>query len=152
MIEVGIISDTHRLLRAEAIEALANADAIVHAGDIGAPEVIDQLRELAPVTAIRGNIDHGAWTAELRDDEVLEIGGRRLYVIHNVADLQHDPRAAGFDVVVSGHSHKPKVDHVDGVLYINPGSAGPRRFSLPVSLARLTLTANGLDTELVTLV
>ena len=118
MIEVGIISDTHRLLRAEAMEALANSDVIVHAGDIGAPEVIDQLRELAPVTAIKGNIDHGAWAAGFKDEAALEIGGRRLYIIHNVADLQLDPNAAGFDVVVSGHSHKPKVDHADGVLYI----------------------------------
>ena len=136
---VGIISDTHGLLRPEAKAALAGCDAIVHAGDIGTPEILGHLGAIAPLTAIRGNVDK--WAVALPDTAVLEIEGRYLYVIHDVKALDLDPRAAGFDVVISGHSHKPGVHERDGVLYLNPGSAGPRRFTLPVAVARLEVSA-----------
>jgi putative phosphoesterase len=142
---IGIISDTHGLLRPEAREQLAGVDHIIHAGDIGRPEVIAGLRELAPTTAIRGNIDTGKWADEHPNTERLTLGGRTLYVLHNLNDLDLDPAAAGIDVIVSGHSHQPKIATVDGVLYLNPGSAGPRRFTLPIALATLELTADALQ-------
>jgi putative phosphoesterase len=134
---IGIISDTHGLLRPEATERLAGVDHIVHAGDIGRPEVISALREIAPVTAVKGNIDRGEWAVGYPHTEFVKLGGRVIYVLHNLAELDLDPVAAGVDVVVSGHSHRPKIQTVDGVLYLNPGSAGPRRFTLPVALATL---------------
>ncbi|MBN1238959.1 MAG: metallophosphoesterase family protein [Gammaproteobacteria bacterium] len=146
---IGIISDTHGLLRPEAKAALEGCDAIVHAGDIGKPQVLDELRAIAPVTAIRGNIDK--WALSMPDTEVLVIDGRCLYVIHDVNELDLDPQAAGFDAVISGHSHKPGIRYGDGVLYLNPGSAGPRRFSLPVALARLTLTREALQPRIIEL-
>ena len=137
---IGIISDTHGLLRPEAIRQLAGADHIIHAGDIGAPEVIEGLRKIAPTTAIRGNIDTGEWAKDYPDTELVALGGRVLYVLHNLKEINFDPTASGIDVVVSGHSHRPKVETQNGVLYVNPGSAGPRRFKLPITLAVLTLT------------
>jgi putative phosphoesterase len=141
---IGIISDTHGLLRPEACEQLAGVDHIIHAGDIGGPEVIARLRELAPTTGIRGNIDRGKWADDHPSTEWLTLGGRTLYVIHNLNDLDLDPAAAGIDVVVSGHSHQPRIETVDGVLYLNPGSAGPRRFTLPIAVATLELTGEAL--------
>src|SRR5215210_6791500 len=137
MMRIGIISDTHRLLRPEAIKHLAGTDHIIHAGDIGAPEVIEGLRRIAPTTAIRGNIDTGEWATDLPDTELVELGGRALYVLHNLKEIKLDPAASGIDVIISGHSHRPKIETKNGVLYVNPGSAGPRRFKLPIALATL---------------
>ncbi len=148
---IGLISDTHRLLRPEAVAALTGSDFIVHAGDIGSPEVLDRLTRLAPVTAIRGNVDRGDWAAALPTTEVLDAHGTYIYVVHNLAELDLDPGAAGFQVVVSGHSHQPLVREKDGVLYVNPGSAGPRRFSLPVTVGRLTVADGRIAPELVAL-
>jgi len=136
---VGVISDTHGLLRPEALEALAGVDLIVHAGDIGGPEIIDALRPLAPVHAIRGNIDRGFWADEFSPREIVDVEGQSLYVLHDLNKLDLDPLAAGFRVVVSGHTHDPAVTELRGVVYLNPGSAGPRRFHLPISLVRMTV-------------
>jgi uncharacterized protein len=136
---VGLISDTHGLIRPEALVALRNADLIIHCGDVGDPAVLDALRTLAPVRAIRGNNDKGAWARSLPTDDVVEVGSHVIYVLHNLAELDLDPRAAGFTAVVSGHSHKPAIEERGTVLFVNPGSAGPRRFSLPVTLAMLDL-------------
>ncbi len=149
MTTIGVISDTHGLVRPQAIAALRGCAAIVHAGDIGKPEVLDELRELAPLTAIRGNVD--TWATDLPDTAVLNLAGVRLYVIHDVKKLGLDPRAAGFAAVVSGHSHVPRAEIRDGVLYLNPGSAGPRRFKLPISVATLRIGPHGLESELITL-
>jgi putative phosphoesterase len=138
-LRIGVISDTHGLLRPEALEALGGVDRIVHAGDIGAPEVLAQLAALAPVTAVRGNNDRGAWARRLPRTEALAVGGVRLYVLHDLHELDLEPRAAGFAAVISGHSHRPGQEARGGVLYFNPGSAGPRRFRLPVSIGRLTV-------------
>jgi putative phosphoesterase len=146
---VGVISDTHGLLRPEAADALRGCDQIVHAGDIGKPEVLARLRDIAPLTAIRGNIDR--WATDLPDCEVIEVEGRCLYVLHDLNALDLDPKTAGFDVVISGHSHSPKVSESDGVLYLNPGSAGPRRFTLPVALALLRVSGEHLDARIVSL-
>jgi uncharacterized protein len=148
---VGVISDTHGLLRPEAVAALAGVERIVHAGDIGSPDVIAALARIAPVSAVRGNNDRQAWAADIPQTEVVEVGGMSLYVLHDLHELDLDPRAAGFAAVIAGHSHQPKLDERDGVLYLNPGSAGPRRFKLPISLARLTVTGQRLDAMLVTL-
>jgi len=146
---IGVISDTHGLLRSEALAALRGCDAIVHAGDIGKPEVLEQLVELAPLTAIRGNVDK--WATDLPDTAVLTLARKRFYVIHNVNELELDPRAAGFAAVISGHSHVPKSETRDGVLYLNPGSAGPKRFKLPVAVATIRVHENGVEAELLTL-
>lgn len=135
---VGLISDTHGLLRPEALRALAGCGLIVHAGDVGQPHVLDGLRELAPVVAVRGNCDR-EWALELPVEETREVGGRLLHVLHDLARLDFRPETAGVAVVVSGHSHQPRIRRQGGVLYVNPGSAGPRRFDLPVSVARLAL-------------
>lgn len=150
-VTVGLISDTHGLLRPEALAALAGSDFIIHAGDIGKAEVLEGLSRLAPVTAIRGNVDRGDWAAGLPMTEVLDAGGTYVYVVHNIAELDLDPVAAGFQAVVSGHSHQPAVREKDGVLYVNPGSAGPRRFSLPVAVGRLTISGGRIAAELVEL-
>lgn len=142
--KIGIISDTHGLLRPEAVEALRGVDHIIHAGDIGRPEVIDGLRALAPTTAVRGNVDKGDWASAYPLREFVTLGRHSFYVLHNLAELDLDPVAAGIDVVVSGHSHQPKSETVDGVLYLNPGSAGPRRFSLPIALATLELIPDAM--------
>lgn len=147
---VGLISDTHGLLRPEALERLKGSDLIVHAGDIGDQDILTQLANLAPVTAIRGNVDTKAWTQSLPMAELLEVGSSTLvYVIHNIEDLDIDPAAAGFDAVIYGHSHKPVSWSKDDVLYVNPGSAGPRRFSLPVSMGRLIVDAEKISVDLI---
>ena len=148
---VGVISDTHGLLRPEALAALAGVERIVHAGDIGTPDVLEALGRIAPVTAVRGNNDRERWAADIPETDVLEIGDVSLYVLHDLHELDLDPRAAGFAAVIAGHSHQPRMEERDGVLYLNPGSAGPRRFKLPISLARLTVTGPRLRAELVTL-
>jgi uncharacterized protein len=142
--KIGIISDTHGLLRPEAVERLAGVHHIIHAGDIGRPEVIADLRKIAPTTAVRGNIDKDEWAAAYPQTEFVKLGGKVFYVLHNLAELDLDPAAAGIDVVVSGHSHQPKIETVDGVIYLNPGSAGPRRFSLPIALATLELSGDAI--------
>jgi len=149
---VGVISDTHCLLRPEALDLLRGSQHIIHAGDIGAPEIIPELEKLAPVTAIRGNIDRMDWCRKFFETEVVELGGVYIYIIHDVNALDLNPKAAGFAAVISGHSHKPHQEMKDGVLYFNPGSAGPRRFKLPVTVGRLeisgaTLTATVLSLE-----
>jgi putative phosphoesterase len=151
MSRIGVISDTHGLLRPSALRALAGADLIVHAGDVGGPEVLEALRALAPVVAVRGNNDRGAWAAALAETEVVESDGRSLYVLHDLKALDLDPRAAGFAAVIAGHSHQPRIDRRDGVLYLNPGSAGPRRFRLPIALAWLDVGAVGVEAEIVRL-
>jgi putative phosphoesterase len=136
-LRVGLISDTHGLLRPEAAAFLRGSDLIVHAGDICDRSVLDALRAIAPTVAVRGNNDRGAWAEALRESERVEVGAIVLYAIHDVAAIDIDPVAAGVRVVVSGHSHKPSADERGGVLFINPGSAGPRRFKLPISIAEL---------------
>lgn len=146
---VGIISDTHGLLRPEAVEALRGSQHIIHAGDVGAPELIEKLAAIAPVTAIRGNVDKGAWAGTLPETEVVEIGGISIYVLHDLAQLDLKPEAAGFDVVVYGHSHVPKQETRQGVLYFNPGSAGPRRFKLPVTIGQVTINQGEVRGEII---
>jgi putative phosphoesterase len=148
----GLISDTHGLLRPEAAEFLRGSDFIIHAGDIGDPGILTELNAIAPVTAVRGNNDKGAWAEAIRETEVLQVGETFVYVLHNLAELDLDPVAAGFQVVVSGHSHRPSVQRRDGVLYVNPGSAGPRRFNLPVSVADLEIDGASVKARLAPLV
>ncbi len=148
----GLISDTHGLLRPEAIERLAGSDLIIHAGDVGDPGILRTLEAIAPVTAVRGNVDKGAWAMQLPATAVVEAGGARIYVLHNLAEIDIDPAAAGFQIVVSGHSHKPGQTERGGVLYVNPGSAGPRRFRLPVTIARLDLGLPPFAAEFIHLV
>ena len=148
---IGIISDTPGLVRPEALAALRGADVIIHAGDIGDSAVLESLRGVAPVVAVRGNNDRGAWAATLSETEVVEIDGLLLYVLHDVHELDVNPAAAGFRAVISGHSHRPSLREDGGVLFLNPGSAGPRRFTLPIALARLHLRNGQLSGELVEL-
>lgn len=138
-LHIGVISDTHNLLRPEAKVALAGSDHIIHAGDICGPQVLEELGRIAPVTAVRGNNDRGAWANDLQERETIVIGGVTLHVVHDMSDLDVDARAAGIGVVITGHSHKPSIRMESGVLYLNPGSAGPRRFKLPISLAFLEI-------------
>jgi uncharacterized protein len=145
---IGVISDTHGLLRPEAVELLRGSEHIIHAGDIGAPGIIPELEKVAPVTAIRGNVDREAWARQFAATEVVELGGLYLYVIHDANALDLSPRAAGFAAVISGHSHKPKQEIKDGVLYFNPGSAGPRRFKLPISVGRLEIVDGKMSGEI----
>jgi putative phosphoesterase len=140
-VKVGLISDTHGLLRPEALQALAGVERIIHAGDIGGPEVIETLRGIAPVDAVRGNNDKGAWAKPIPPWLALDLAGISVHVLHDLKEIDIDPAAAGFQVVIAGHSHKPQITERDGVLFVNPGSAGPRRFSLPVTLAYLTVEA-----------
>jgi len=149
---VGVISDTHGMLRPEARAALADCDLIVHAGDVGSPEVLSALEAIAPLRAVRGNVDTGGWAAALPDIEVIEVDGLHFYVLHDLGALDLDPAAAGFRVVISGHLHRPRVDEKDGVLYFNPGSAGPRRFSLPVVLGKLHVDGDRVRPERVDLI
>ena len=144
MIRVGVISDTHGLLRPEALAALRGVDRIVHAGDVGTADVLEALERIAPVVAVRGNNDHGRWADALPEIADLELAGRRLRVIHDRTELRSDPVEDGFACVIAGHSHRPRNETVGGVLWLNPGSAGPRRFSLPISLALLEVPAKGL--------
>jgi uncharacterized protein len=136
---IGVISDTHGVLRPEALAALQGSDYIIHAGDLGDPQILDKLAAIAPVTAVRGNVDHGAWAQKIPATNVLEVGEISIYVLHSLAELDVKPEAANFRTVVYGHSHVPKSEMKNGVLYFNPGSAGPRRFKLPVSVGRLTI-------------
>jgi len=148
---IGVISDTHGLLRPEALAALRGSDHIIHAGDVGAPEIIEELATLAPVTAVRGNVDKEAWARKLPETEILEVGGVCIYVLHDLAQLDLKPEASAFAVVVSGHSHVPKQEERNDVLYFNPGSAGRKRFQLPVSLGRLVVEDGKVRGELITL-
>jgi putative phosphoesterase len=142
VLKIGVISDTHGLLRPEAGQRLAGVTHIIHAGDIGRPNVLDGLRRIAPVIAIRGNVDKGQWAENYPDTQMVRLGGHSIYVLHDIHELQLDPVSCGIDVVISGHSHRPLIETVSGVLYLNPGSAGPRRFNLPITLATLDLTAS----------
>jgi len=144
---IGVISDTHGLLRPEAVKALAGVELIIHAGDIGNPQVLAALGQIAPVQAVRGNTDRGEWAADLPHTRVVEVGGVLLYVLHELFTLDLDPAAAGFAAVIYGHSHSPRLERKNGVMYLNPGSAGPRRFSLPVSLAFIRINNNSLEME-----
>ena len=148
---VGVISDTHGLLRPEAVAALRGSEHIIHAGDIGAADIIPVLQEIAPVTAIRGNVDLELWAMKFPETEVVEIDGRSIYVIHNLNALDLNPHAAGFAAVISGHSHKPKQEMKEGVLYFNPGSAGPRRFKLPITVGRLEISDGAVRGEIIAL-
>ena len=145
---VGLISDTHGLLRAQAVAALRGCDHIVHGGDIGDPGILDALRELAPLTVVRGNNDREAWAGGIAETELVEFGGVQLYAIHDLSQLGIDPAAAGVRVVVSGHSHKPKIEERGGVLYVNPGSAGPRRFRLPIAVAELRIDGGAVTARI----
>jgi putative phosphoesterase len=148
---IGLISDTHGLLRPEALRALDGSDLIVHAGDVGKPEILDALKLLAPVVVVRGNIDKGAWASALPLTATASVGSAVVYVLHDLQQLDLDPVAAGFHVVVSGHSHKPSRAERGGVLYLNPGSAGPRRFQLPVTVARVDLRQSPWKVEFIDL-
>jgi len=151
MPRIGLISDTHGLLRPEAMTFLRGSDFIVHAGDIGHAAVLRELAAIAPVTAVRGNNDRGAWAETVREAELLQVDQVFIYVVHDIAELALDPVAAGFQVVVSGHSHRPSVKERDGVLYVNPGSSGPRRFKLPVAVAELMVSGNSVRARIVEL-
>lgn len=148
-IHIGLISDTHGLLRPEALAALRGSDHIIHAGDIGDRKILDKLREIAQVTAVRGNVDRGAWAKKIPATDVLEIHGTMIYVLHILQELDLKPEAAGFAAVICGHSHVPRHEFKNGVLYFNPGSAGPRRFRLPVTVGRLTFCEGQLTPEII---
>ena len=151
MARLGIISDTHGLLRPEAATFLSGCDRILHGGDIGSAEVLAQLAAIAPTTAVRGNNDKGAWAGVLPATEFFEFGGIYVYAIHDLAELDIDPRAAGIQVVVSGHSHKPQIEKRNSVVFINPGSAGPRRFKLPISVAELVVENGAISSRILEL-
>ena len=148
---IGVISDTHGLLRPEALAALQGSEHILHAGDIGASEIIPALEKIAPVTAIRGNVDREPWTKKFPETEVVELAGLLFYLIHDVNALDINPRAAGFAAVISGHSHQPKQEIKDGVLYFNPGSAGQRRFRLPITLGQLEIVDGKIEGKIIPL-
>jgi len=148
---IGVISDTHGLLRPEAIDALQGSELIVHAGDVGKLDVLERLRAIAPTIAVRGNVDTGSWAAALPETEVVEVGRVHLYVLHDLATLDLDPNAAGFAAVIFGHSHRSGAELRNDVLYLNPGSAGPRRFSLPITVARLRIEGDRITHEIVEL-
>jgi uncharacterized protein len=150
-LRVGLISDTHGLLRPEARAFLVGCDYIVHGGDVGDPKILDELAFLAPLIAVRGNNDKGPWAARLRETELIRVGNLFVYVIHDLAELDVDPGAAGVRVVVSGHSHQPKIEERSGILYINPGSCGPRRFKLPISVGEITVSGSAVEARLVDL-
>ena len=141
---IGIISDTHGLLRLEAVRRLSGVDHIIHGGDIGRPDIIEELRNIAPVTAIRGNVDNGDWAREYPETERVRFAGQSIFVLHDLKTPRIDPVMIGIDVIVSGHSHVPKIDTIGGGLFVNPGSAGPPRFKLPITLATPDVTADGL--------
>jgi putative phosphoesterase len=151
-LRIGLISDTHGLLRPEAKAFLRGCDHILHGGDVGGADILKELAELAPVTAVRGNNDKDSWADRLSQDELLQLGGVFIYVIHDLADLRIDPPAAGVRVVVSGHSHKPRISESNGVLFVNPGSAGPRRFKLPISIGELIVVGHSVSVRLLELV
>lgn len=151
MARVGLISDTHGLVRPEALAALRGSDHIVHAGDIGDAQVLAALEQLAPVTAVRGNNDKGAWARKIPETQALQVEDVRIYVLHDLKELDLDPSAAGFQVVVAGHSHRPSITERAGVLYVNPGSAGPRRFKLPIAVAELTIAGRAAQARILEL-
>jgi len=148
---IGVISDTHGLLRPEALAALQGSDRIIHAGDIGDPTILDRLAEIAPVTAVRGNVDREAWAKSIAETELLDLGGASIYILHILENLDLQPKAAGIQAVIYGHSHVPKQELKDGVLYFNPGSAGPKRFNLPVTVGRLIADAGKIHSEIIQL-
>lgn len=151
MLRIGLISDTHGLLRPEAVEFLRGCDHIVHGGDIHKPGILEHLARISPVTAVRGNNDKGAWADILPDTELVHFAEKRIYVIHDISQIDIDPHAAQVDVVVYGHSHKPSIEERNGVLYINPGSAGPRRFKLPITVGELSIDNGTLRSRVVEL-
>lgn len=151
MIRVGLISDTHGLLRPQALAALKGSDLIVHGGDIGDAGILQALRAIAPLTVVRGNNDREPWAEAITETELLKVGGVLVYAIHDLSQIDIDPSGAGVRVVVSGHSHKPKIEERDGVLYVNPGSAGPRRFTLPIAVAELLVVGNSVTARIVEL-
>jgi uncharacterized protein len=148
---IGVISDTHGLLRPEAVTALRGVEHVLHAGDVGGPEILEALARIAPVTAVRGNVDIEPWAEALPQKEVVEFGGASIYMLHDLAQLDLKPEAAGMRVVVYGHSHQPRIEEKNGVLYFNPGSAGPRRFQLPISLGKLEVENGRVRAELIEL-
>lgn len=148
---IGVVSDTHGLVRPEMIDALRGVEMILHAGDVGNSRVLEALHEVAPVVAVRGNNDKGEWAKELREWEAVEIGAVSIYMLHDLKEIDINPSGEGFRVVISGHSHKPSVEERRGVLYVNPGSAGPRRFSLPISVARLRVIGDAVEAQLIKL-
>jgi putative phosphoesterase len=148
---VGVISDTHGLLRREAVRILRGAELILHAGDVGSEDVLAQLGAVAPTIAVRGNVDTAPWASRLPLTEVIDVGGLQVYMLHELASLDLNPKVAGFAAVISGHTHRPTAEVRNGVLYLNPGSAGPRRFNLPTTVARLQVIGNGLSHEIVDL-
>ena len=146
---VGVVSDTHGLLRPEALRLLAGCERIIHAGDVGKPEILAELNRLAPTDVIRGNVDHGVWARSLPETLTLSIGETRVHVLHHLGDLAIDPVAENIAVVISGHSHRPRLKTHDGTLYLNPGSVGPRRFSLPVTLARMEINSTKVQVTMI---
>jgi uncharacterized protein len=148
---LGVISDTHGLLRPEAVAALRGSDRILHAGDVGAPEILEALTRIAPLSAIRGNVDRDSWARSLPATEVVEVGGVSIYMLHDLGQLDLKPETSGFHVVIYGHSHQPKIEERNGVLYFNPGSAGPRRFHLPVTIGNLKIENGKAQAEVVNL-
>ncbi len=148
---VGLISDTHGLIRPEALDALRDSEMIIHCGDIGDPAVLDALRRIAPVRGVRGNNDRDVWARSFPAHDVVEIGSHRIYVVHDVSELHRDPNSAGFTAVVSGHSHKPAIEKRSEILFVNPGSAGPRRFKLPTTVATLTIRPHDCTARIIQL-
>lgn len=146
---LGVISDTHGLLRPEALEALRGSERIIHAGDVGTPDILERLNEIAPVIAVRGNIDKGVWANKLPETEVVEFAGASIYILHDLSQRDLKPEAAGFHVVIYGHSHVPRQETRGGVLYFNPGSAGPRRFKLPVTVGKLIVRDDEVRGEII---
>jgi uncharacterized protein len=149
--QVGVISDTHGLLRPEAVDALAGSDVILHAGDIGQSDVLESLKAIAPVIAVRGNNDQGSWAETIPERETIELAGVSVYLLHSIKDLTINPKTAGIQVVISGHSHQPLIEERNGVLFLNPGSAGPRRFKLPIALAHLHLDGTSIQAHIIEL-
>jgi len=148
---IGVISDTHGLLRPQALAALRGAELIIHAGDVGGAGILEPLAEIAPVRAVRGNVDRGTWAEDLPEREIVQLDQHLLYVLHDLGELEFDPAAAGFHAVISGHSHRPKIETKEDVLYCNPGSAGPRRFDLPITVGKLTISAGKLQARIIEL-
>lgn len=151
MTRIGVVSDTHGLMRPEVLKIFRGVDLILHAGDIGAPEVLQELRSVAPVVAVRGNNDTGRWADDIPETELACVGGVRIYLLHDLKGMALSPSVAGFHAVVSGHSHRPSVQKREGVLFLNPGSAGPRRFTLPISVARLNVEGQKMSAKLIEL-
>ena len=149
MITIAVLSDTHGLLRPDIPNAIKDVDHIIHAGDLGKMEILDELSGIAPISIVRGNVDTGAWASALSHNTVLDIAGHPLFILHDIVQLDLDPRVAGFAAVIYGHSHQPEIDYKDNVLYLNPGSIGPRRFKLPVSYAMLRINDGSLVPELI---